>query len=165
KAIDAGHFHHVSSIAAAGSYEGVFREDMFDEAEGSDHPYFQTKHESEKIVRHDCKVPWTVYRPAMVVGDSQTGEMDKIDGPYYFFKLIQRLRQSSPPWMPTVGSEGGRVNIVPVDFVVNALNVISHQKDITKKCYHSVDPVGYRVGDVLDIFSRAAHAPRMNSFV
>ena len=165
KAIDAGHFHHVSSIAAAGLYEGVFREDMFEEAEGLDHPYFQTKHESEKIVRQDCKVPWTVYRPAMVVGDSTTGEMDKIDGPYYFFKLIQRLRQLLPPWMPTVGLEGGRVNIVPVDFVVNALNVISHQKDITKKCYHLVDPVGYRVGDVLDIFSRAAHAPRMNLFV
>lgn len=165
KAIDAGHFHHVSSIAAAGLYEGVFREDMFEEAEGLDHPYFQTKHESEKIVRQDCKVPWTVYRPAMVVGDSTTGEMDKIDGPYYFFKLIQRLRQLLPPWMPTVGLEGGRVNIVPVDFVVNALNVISHQKDISKKCYHLVDPVGYRVGDVLDIFSRAAHAPRMNLFV
>lgn len=165
KAIDAGHFHHVSSIAAAGLYEGVFREDMFEEAEGLEHPYFQTKHESEKIVRQDCKVPWTVYRPAMVVGDSTTGEMDKIDGPYYFFKLIQRLRQLLPPWMPTVGLEGGRVNIVPVDFVVNALNVISHQKDIAKKCYHLVDPVGYRVGDVLDIFSRAAHAPRMNLFV
>ena len=165
KAIDAGHFHHVSSIAAAGLYEGVFREDMFDEAEGLDHPYFQTKHESEKIVRQDCKVPWTVYRPAMVVGDSTTGEMDKIDGPYYFFKLIQRLRQLLPPWMPTVGLEGGRINIVPVDFVVNALNVISHQQSIVHKCFHLVDPVGYRVGDVLDIFSRAAHAPRMNLFV
>jgi NAD(P)-dependent dehydrogenase (short-subunit alcohol dehydrogenase family) len=165
KAIDAGHFHHVSSIAAAGLYEGVFREDMFEEAEGLEHPYFQTKHESEKIVRQDCKVPWTVYRPAMVVGDSQTGEMDKIDGPYYFFKLIQRLREILPPWMPVVGLEGGRVNIVPVDFVVNAINVISHGKDIGKKCYHLVDPVGYRVGDVLDIFSRAAHAPRMNLFV
>ncbi|CAN7647508.1 SDR family oxidoreductase [Acidovorax sp. LjRoot118] len=165
KVIDAGHFHHVSSIAAAGLYEGVFREDMFEEAEGLDHPYFQTKHESEKIVRQDCKVPWTVYRPAMVVGDSTTGEMDKIDGPYYFFKLIQRLRQLLPPWMPTVGLEGGRVNIVPVDFVVNALNVISHQQSIAKKCFHLVDPVGYRVGDVLDIFSRAAHAPRMNLFI
>ncbi|MBU1354342.1 MAG: SDR family oxidoreductase [Gammaproteobacteria bacterium] len=165
KAMDAGHFHHVSSIAAAGLYEGVFREDMFEEAEGLDHPYFQTKHESEKIVRQDCKVPWTVYRPAMVVGDSTTGEMDKIDGPYYFFKLIQRLRQLLPPWMPTVGLEGGRVNIVPVDFVVNALNVISHRQFIAKKCFHLVDPVGYRVGDVLDIFSRAAHAPRMNLFI
>ena len=165
KAIDAGHFHHVSSIAAAGLYEGVFREDMFDEAENLEHPYFMTKHESEKIVRQECKGPWTVYRPAMVVGDSTTGEMDKIDGPYYFFKLIQRMRQILPPWMPSVGLEGGRINIVPVDFVVDALNVISHQKDVAGRCFHLVDPVGYRVGDVLDIFSRAAHAPRMNLFV
>ena len=121
KAIDAGHLHHVSSIAAAGLYEGVFREDMFDEAEGLDHPYFMTKHESEKIVRKECKVPWTVYRPAFVVGDSKTGQMDKIDGPYYFFKLIQRMRQMLPPWMPSVGLEGGRVNVVPVDFVVACL--------------------------------------------
>ena len=165
KAIDAGHFHHVSSIAAAGLYEGVFREDMFEEAESYEHPYFMTKHESEKIVRQECKVPWSVYRPAMVVGDSQTGEMDKIDGPYYFFKLIQRMRQLLPPWLPSIGLEGGRINIVPVDFVVDALAAISHQSGIASKCYHLVDPVGYRVGDVLDIFSRAAHAPKMNLFV
>src|SRR3954464_10961608 len=165
KAIDAGHFHHVSSIAAAGLYEGVFREDMFDEAENVDHPYFMTKHESEKIVRKESKLAWTVYRPAMVVGDSRSGEMDKIDGPYYFFKLIQRMRQLLPPWMPAVGLEGGRVNIVPVDFVVNALDHISHKPKIDGKCFHLVDPQGYRVGDVLDVFSRAAHAPRMNLFI
>ena len=170
KAIDAGHFHHVSSIAAAGLYEGVFREDMFEEAENYEHPYFMTKHESEKIVRKECKVPWSVYRPAMVVGDSKTGEMDKIDGPYYFFKLIQRMRQILPPWLPSVGIEGGRINIVPVDFVVACIDHISHLKSETKtankgKCYHLVDPKGYRVGDVLDIFSKAAHAPKMNLFV
>ncbi len=165
RAIEAGHFHHVSSIAAAGLYEGVFREDMFEEAEGLDHPYFQTKHESEKLVRQDAKLTWTVYRPAMVVGDSQTGEMDKIDGPYYFFKLIQRIRQILPPWMPSIGLEGGRVNIVPVDYVVDAIAAISHQDKIAQRCFHLVDPVGYRVGDVLDIFSRAAHGPRMSVFV
>ena len=166
KSIDARHLHHVSSIAAAGLYEGVFREDMFDEAEGLDHPYFMTKHESEKIVRKECKLPWTVYRPAMVVGDSKTGEMDKVDGPYYFFKLIQRMRQILPPWMPSIGLEGGRVNIVPVDFVVAALDHISHHHARAGgRCFHLVDPVGYRVGDVLDIFSKAAHAPKMNLFV
>ncbi|MGI9216532.1 MAG: SDR family oxidoreductase [Hydrogenophaga sp.] len=165
KAIGAGHFHHVSSIAAAGLYEGVFREDMFEEAENIDHPYFMTKHESEKIVRQECKVPWSVYRPALVVGDSRTGEMDKIDGPYYFFKLIQRMRQILPPWMPSVGLEGGRINIVPVDFVVASLDHISHQKRASGQCFHLVDPMGYRVGDVLDILSKAAHAPKMNLFI
>jgi NAD(P)-dependent dehydrogenase (short-subunit alcohol dehydrogenase family)/thioester reductase-like protein len=166
KAVEAGHVHHVSSIAAAGLYEGVFREDMFDEAEGLEHPYFMTKHESEKIVRTECKLPWTVYRPALVVGDSRTGEMDKIDGPYYFFKLIQRMRQILPPWMPSVGIEGGRINIVPVDFVVKCIDHISHSKhELKGKCFHLVDPTGYRVGDVLDIFAKAAHAPKMNLFV
>src|SRR6186997_1471218 len=76
-AMGAGCFHHVSSIAAAGLYDGVFREDMFDEAEELDHPYFRTKHESEGVVRKECKVPWRIYRPAIVVGHSRTGEIDK----------------------------------------------------------------------------------------
>jgi len=164
-AIKAGHFHHVSSIAAAGLYEGVFREDMFEEAEHVEHPYFKTKHEGEKLVRETCTQPWTVYRPAMVVGSSLTGETDKIDGPYYVFKLIQRLRKWLPPWMPMIGLEGGRLNLVPVDFVVDALDAISHQNGIDKKCFHLVDPHGYRVGEVLDIISQAAHAPKMNLFI
>jgi NAD(P)-dependent dehydrogenase (short-subunit alcohol dehydrogenase family) len=163
--IGAGCFHLASSIASAGLYEGVFREDMFEEAEGLDHPYFETKHESEKLVRQDCQVPWRVYRPGLVVGDSRTGEMDKIDGPYYFFKLIQRLRQLLPPWMPTVGLEGGRINIVPVDFVVDAMDHIAHKKGLDGKCFHLVDPSPKRVGEVLNIFAKAGHAPSMSLYV
>ena len=80
-----------------GSTSGTWREDMFDEAQNLDtHPYFRTKHESERVVREECKRPWRVYRPGIVVGNSETGEMDKIDGPYYFFKLIRRIRQVVP---------------------------------------------------------------------
>jgi NAD(P)-dependent dehydrogenase (short-subunit alcohol dehydrogenase family) len=163
--IGAGCFHHASSIAAAGLYEGVFREDMFEEAEGLDHPYFSTKHESEKLVRADCQVPWRVYRPGVVVGDSRTGEMDKIDGPYYFFKLIQRMRQLLPPWVPTIGLEGGRINIVPVDFVVDAMDHIAHKKGLDGKCFHLVDPAPRRVGEVLNTFAKAGHAPAMSLYV
>ena len=85
--------------------------------------------------------------------------MDKIDGPYYFFKLIQRMRQLLPPWMPTIGIEGGRINIVPVDFVVDAMDHIAHQKGLDGKCFHLVDPEPQRVGEVLNIFAKAAHAP------
>ena len=160
-AIKAGCFHHVSSIAAAGLYEGVWREDMFDEAENLEHPYFSTKHESEGIVRKEATTPWRVYRPGMVVGDSKTGEMDKIDGPYYFFKLIQKLRKLLPPWMPTIGIEGGRINIVPVDYVVDAMDHIAHLEKGDGKAFHLTDPNPYRVGEVLNIFAKAAHAPRM----
>ncbi len=161
-AIGAGCFHHVSSIAAAGLYEGVFREDMFEEAENLDHPYFATKHESEKIVRQEAKLPFRIYRPALVVGDSRTGEMDKIDGPYYFFKLIQRMRQLIPAWMPAIGIEGGRINLVPVDYVVAAMDHIAHARGLDGGCFHLVDPEPMRVGDVLNTFARAAHAPLMS---
>ena len=77
EAVDAGRVHLVSSIAAAGLYKGTWREDMFDEAQNLDtHPYFRTKHESEKVVREECSRPWRVYRPGIVVGNSETGEMD-----------------------------------------------------------------------------------------
>ena len=161
EAIGAGCFHHVSSIAAAGLYEGVFREDMFDEAEELDHPYFRTKHESEGIVRKECRVPWRIYRPAIVVGHSKTGEIDKIDGPYYFFKLIQKFRNALPPWMPTIGIEGGRVNIVPVDYVVEALDHIAHRKGLDGTCFHLTDPEPRRIGEILNLFAKAAHAPQM----
>ncbi|TNI89635.1 SDR family oxidoreductase [Aeromonas allosaccharophila] len=152
-------FHHCSSIAAAGLFDGLFREDMFDEAEHLDMPYFQTKHEAEGIVRSECTVPWRIYRPGIVVGDANTGEMDKIDGPYYFFKTIQKLRRLLPPWMPAIGVEGGRINIVPVNFVVDAMAHIAHQDGEENKTFHLTDPNPMRVGDMLSTFSRAAHAP------
>jgi NAD(P)-dependent dehydrogenase (short-subunit alcohol dehydrogenase family) len=160
-AAGAGCFHHVSSIAAAGLYKGVFREDMFAEAEGLQHAYFASKHKSEALVRQACAIPWRVYRPGIVVGDSRTGEMEKIDGPYYFFKSIQQLRRLLPSWVPAIGLEGGRINLVPVDFVAAALDHLAHQPGQDGKCFHLTDPAPRRVGDVLNIFARAGHAPQM----
>ena len=154
-------FHHASSIAAAGLYPGVFREDMFEEAEGLDDPYLRTKHESEGLVRAEKRVKWRIYRPGMVVGHSKTGEIDKIDGPYYFFTFLKKLREMLPPWMPTLGIEGGRINIVPVDFVADAMDHIAHKPKLDGHCFHLVDPEPKRVGEVLNTFARAGHAPEM----
>lgn len=160
-AMQAGCFHQVSSIAAAGLFKGTFREDMFSEAQKLDNPYLRTKHESEKIVREECKTPWRVYRPGMVVGHSETGEIDKIDGPYYFFKMLQKIRHALPQWFPTIGIEGGRLNIVPVDFVADAIEYISHVEGEDGGCFHLTDPDPHKVGEVLNIFAEAGHAPRM----
>jgi len=160
-AIKAGCFHHTSSIAAAGLYPGVFREDMFDEAEGLDDPYLRTKHDSEGLVRDEKRIKWRIYRPGLVVGHSQTGEMDKIDGPYYFFSLLKKLRQMLPPWMPMLGVEGGRINLVPVDYVADAMDHIAHKPRLDGQCFHLVDPDPQRVGEVLNLFARAGHAPEM----
>jgi NAD(P)-dependent dehydrogenase (short-subunit alcohol dehydrogenase family) len=162
EAVKARRFHHVSSIAAAGLYPGTFTEDMFDEAIGLENPYFRTKHDSEGLVRKECKIPWRIYRPGIVVGDSETGEIDKIDGPYYFFKLIQKMRRALPAWVPTVGLEGGRLNIVPVDYVVKALDHLAHKRGQDGKCFHLTDPKPLRIGEVLNLFAEAAHAPQMS---
>jgi len=161
--IEAGCFHLASSIAAAGLFKGTWREDMFEEAENLDkHAYFRTKHESERIVRERLTRPWRIYRPAIVVGDSQTGEMDKIDGPYYFFKLIQRIRGVVPPWMPTVGIEGKQINVVPVDFVADAIDHISHLDGEDGKTFHLTDPNPLTAGRILNQFASSAHAPQMS---
>ena len=160
--IEVGRFHHTSSIAVAGKFKGLFREDMFDEGQRLPHHYHATKFESEKLVRDEVKAPLRVYRPGIVIGDSQTGEMDKIDGPYYFFKLLQKLRHALPEWFPLAGPEGKKANIVPVDFVSKAMAHIAHMddSDLYGNTFHLVDPKPLTVGQSLNEFAKAAHAPR-----
>ena len=158
-AIGAARLHHVSSIAVAGRHRGVFTEEMFAEGQELDHPYFATKYEAERIVRESAQVPWRVYRPGMVIGSSETGEADRIDGPYYAFKLIQTLRSQFPQWMPFVGPEGGPLNLVPVDFVARAMDHIAHLDGLDNRAFHLVDPAPLSLGDTLNTFCRAAHAP------
>ncbi len=160
-ALSAGHLHHVSSVAAAGEFKGLFREDMFDEGQRLPSAYHRTKFESEKLVREQAKVPWRVYRPAIVVGHSQTGEMDKIDGPYYFFKAIQKARFALPEWFPLIGPELGYTNIVPVDFVASAIDHIAHQPGMNFQAFHLTNPKAMRVGESLNAFAGAAHAPKL----
>ncbi|MBV9101052.1 MAG: SDR family oxidoreductase [Candidatus Dormibacteraeota bacterium] len=157
--IGAARLHHASSIAVAGHYEGVFTEEMFAEGQRLDHPYFRTKYESERIVREDSDVPWRVYRPGIVIGSSENGEADRVDGPYYAFKLIQRLRDSFPQWMPFVGPEGSPLNLVPVDFVARAMDHISHLDGLDGRAFHLTDPDPLSLGDTINTFCRAAHAP------
>ena len=160
--LQAGIFHHVSSIAAAGLYKGLFREDHFDQGQELPSAYHRTKFESERITREETRVPWRVYRPAIVIGNSKTGEMDKIDGPYYFFKLIQKLRHYVPEWVPLAGPELGWTNLVPVDYVAEAMDHIAHLPDLDGQAFHLTDTRGgMRSGDVINTFARAAHAPQM----
>jgi len=161
-AFGAGRFHHASSIAVAGLYKGLFREDMFDEDQKLEHPYHRTKFESEKLVRTHAGMPWRVYRPAIVVGNSKTGEMDKIDGPYYFFTAIKMARHYLPGWFPLVGPELGYTNIVPVDYVADAMDYIAHQDGLDGQAFHLTNPKSQRSGEVMNTIAAAAHAPQMS---
>jgi NAD(P)-dependent dehydrogenase (short-subunit alcohol dehydrogenase family) len=159
-ALRVGCFHQVSSIAVAGSYSGTFDETMFDEGQRLPSPYHRTKYESERLVRDEAQVPWRVYRPSIVVGHSETGAMDKVDGPYYFFPVLKRLRDALPQWLPLVGLDVGDTNIVPVDYVAKALDHLAHEPGLDGRAFHLVNPDPQPTIEVINLLARAAKAPR-----
>jgi NAD(P)-dependent dehydrogenase (short-subunit alcohol dehydrogenase family) len=159
-ALGVGCFHQVSSVAAAGEHHGRFDETMFDEGQQLPSPYHRTKFESERIVREEATVPWRVYRPSVVVGDSQTGEMDKVDGPYYFFPTMKLMRDRLPAWLPLVGVDLGDSNVVPVDYVAKAMDHIAHVPGRDGEAFHLVNPDPQPVLEMVNLFCAAAGAPR-----
>ncbi len=163
KGLRAGCFHQVSSIAAAGLYEGTFTEDMFEEAGAMEDPYFLTKHESEGLVRNEKRLNWRIYRPGMVVGHSETGEMDKVDGPYYFFEMLRNLSSVTPKGLPLLLNKAGLLNIVPVDYVVDAIDHLAHLPDQDKECFFITDPDGIRVGELLKVMMKVSGGPNLRA--
>lgn len=152
--------NHVSSVAVAGGeFVGSFSEDSFDVGQTLRHPYFRSKFESERIVRDESKTAYRIFRPGVVIGHSQTGEIDKIDGPYYFFKAVQKVSYRVPKWLPLLGIEGGRVPIVPVDYVVKAMEHLAHKPGLNGRCFHLVQHPAPTVGELLAVFLDAAHGP------
>jgi len=156
-----GVFHHTSTNGLAGSFAGRFTEAMLDEGQRVDHPYFATKLEAEKVVRSELERPLRVYRPGPVVGDSRTGEMDKLDGAYYFFGPIRAARRL-PRWLPLVGPRGRPANLVPVDFCARAMVHIGllPEADLPGDTFHLVD-TRVTAGDAVNAVADAAGAPRL----
>ncbi len=131
--------HHVSSIAVAGDFAGAYTEDDFDVGQQLPSAYHRMKFEAESLVRSTPGLRYRVYRPAVVVGDSRTGEMDKVDGPYYFFGVLARLAVL-PSLTPILLPDTGRTNIVPVDYVVDALVALMHTDGQDGRTFHLTAP-------------------------
>ncbi len=156
--------HHMSSVAVAGDdFVGPFTETMFNEGQPLLHPYYRTKFLAEKLVRSECTVPYRIYRPGVVVGYSATGEIDKIDGPYYFFKSVQRVSLRVPQWMPLLGVEGGSVPIAPVDYIASAVDWLAHEEHFDRRCFHLFQAHSPTVGRLIEIFLATAHGPEITS--
>jgi thioester reductase-like protein/NADP-dependent 3-hydroxy acid dehydrogenase YdfG len=152
--------HHVSSIAVAGTYRGTYTEDDFDVAQDLPTPYHQTKFEAELLVRSAQGLRYRVYRPAVVVGDSRTGEMDKVDGPYYFFGILAKLRKL-PSFTPMVLPDAGRNNIVPVDYVVEALVALMHADGRDGQTFHLTAPKTIGLRGIYRGVAQAAGLPSL----
>jgi thioester reductase-like protein/NADP-dependent 3-hydroxy acid dehydrogenase YdfG len=152
--------HHVSSIAVAGTFPGEYTEHDFDVAQELPTPYHQTKFEAELLVRSTPGLRFRVYRPAVVVGDSRTGEMDKVDGPYYFFGLLAKLAWL-PKFTPIALPDTGRTNIVPVDFVVDAVVAIMHVDDRDGQTFHLTAPKSIGLRGIYRGVARTAGLPSL----
>ena len=159
--IKAGCLHHISSVVVAGDHAGPFGEDAFNLGQNLPTPYQRTKFAAEQLVRENCAVPWRIYRPSVIVGDSKTGEMDKVDGIYYMLPMlatIAGLPGAQFGRLPRV--DLGMVNIVPVDWVADATVALLHRPGLVGRTFHLTHPTMQPMIEVLDAWAKAAGAPR-----
>ncbi|CAB4929916.1 MAG: SDR family oxidoreductase [Actinobacteria bacterium] len=160
-AIRAGVLHHVSSVAVAGEHRGTFHEGMFDEGQHLPSAYHRTKFEAERIVRGQSDVPWRVYRPVIVVGDSRTGEIDKVDGPYYFLPLLASIGDlPGAGRLPLVLPDLGDTNVVPVDYVADAMDLLIHAEGLDGQAFHLGHGRPQPLLEVYNALAEACGAPR-----
>jgi thioester reductase-like protein len=147
--------HHVSTCYVSGRLDGRFREPDLSRGQAFNNAYEETKYLAEVEVRArlSAGLPATIYRPSIVVGDSTTGETTKYDGPYAAFQWL--LRQGRVAIMPTVGRIAAtRLNVVPRDFVVAAIDHLSALAGAVGRTYHLADPEPLSVAGVLEAFAR-----------
>jgi thioester reductase-like protein len=132
-------FNYVSTCFVSGDREGVITEEDLDCGQGFRNLYERTKFEAEKKVRAAMgRLPISIFRPSIVVGDSQTGEIGRFDGPYYLGILLVSSPLSVP--LPLPGDGGAPLNMVPVDFVVDSILHLSQHSEAVGLAFHLVDP-------------------------
>ncbi|MCX7621862.1 MAG: SDR family oxidoreductase [Acidimicrobiales bacterium] len=148
---------YVSTCYVSGRYAGIFKESDLDKGQRFNNFYEETKFLAEVDVQERMKagLPATIYRPAIVVGDSTTGETQKYDGPYFALQWL--LRQ---PFrfavMPVVGDPTAvRLNVVPRDFVVSAIAQLSGDARSKDKVYQLADPNPLTIDELLTVMGEA----------
>jgi thioester reductase-like protein len=144
--------HYVSTAYVSGTAAGAFRESDLDVGQGFKNHYERTKFEAEVLVARSA-LPRTIYRPGVVVGDSRTGETGKFDGPYFVLRFMERLPSPGIFFLP--GGGKGTTNIVPVDFVVEALARLSASEASLGKTYHLTDPDPRSPVEIARLFARS----------
>lgn len=147
--------HYISTCYVSGRHSGVFTEDDLEVGQTFNNFYEETKHAAERLVqeRRNDGLPTTIYRPAIVVGDSRTGETQKYDGPYFFLKWL--ARQPRRALQPVVGNPHTTVmNVVPRDFVVDALAHLSSLPHSVGRVYHLATPQPPTIAELVQHFAR-----------
>lgn len=147
--------NHFSTAFVAGDRTGVIMEDELDEGQRFRNPYEQTKFEAEQAMRAAMDhLPISIFRPSIIVGDSTTGEIDRMAGPYYLMTAIVQMPSQVPILMPGKGDKP--LNLVPIDYVCEALYLISTRTDTAGKTFHLADPNPLSARKVFELV--ASHA-------
>lgn len=149
-------FQYVSTCYVSGRYEGVFTEEMLEAGQTFNNFYEETKYLAEVDVRGAMRagLPASIYRPSIVVGDSRTGATQKYDGPYFAIQWL--LRQPSVAIMPVVGDPARtELNVVPRDFVVEAINYLSGIEVAKERTFHLADPQPLTVDEMLKTLGKS----------
>jgi short-subunit dehydrogenase len=152
---------HISSVAVAGDHKGVFREDDLDLSQSHPTPYHRSKFDAERRVREATDLAVRIVRPSAIVGDSKTGVADRHDGPYVLFSAIKTLRYALPGWFPLVGFTKGHLDLVPVDFVADAIVHLALAPGLDGQTFHVVDPAPPTFRDAFNTLSHAAGGPQI----
>ncbi|HEX3771906.1 MAG TPA: SDR family oxidoreductase [Polyangiaceae bacterium] len=148
--------HYVSTCYVSGRYSGIFEEHDLERGQAFNNFYEETKYKAEVLVRDRMRdgLPATIYRPSIVVGDSHTGVTQKLDGPYYFMRWL--LRQPHRALLPVIGgADRFRFNVVPCDFVLDAMVYLSGLASSAGKTYQLCDPAPLTCREALDAMARA----------
>lgn len=139
------HFHYFSTYAVNTFLKGICSENRLSKDEFAfPDEYTRTKNEAEHIVRERTpkNINVVIHRPGVLIGDSETGEIDKIDGPYYFFDFIRKLKMAGPvaarlPVLPMPLNSQSLLPVLPIDLLVEwSATIISHPPDRKLTCYH-----------------------------
>jgi thioester reductase-like protein len=149
-------FQYVSTCYISGRHDGIFTEKHLSTSQTFNNFYEETKYLAEVEVqkRMAAGLPTTIYRPSIVIGDSKTGATQKYDGPYYIMRWI--MRQSHLAIVPVTGDPRAyEVNVVPRDYVINALNYLSGVSHSRNKVYQLCDPHPLTVDDMLTAIGEA----------
>jgi thioester reductase-like protein len=144
---------YVSTAYVSGTFVGNFSEDDFERGQKFKNHYEETKFLAEKVIRDARDIPSVIYRPGIVVGDSRTGNISKYDGPYYVLQTMQALPNLFP--FPRIGSGKVEVNLVPIDYVINALAALSAENGALNNTYHLTDPTPLKVSELQSMFAKA----------
>ncbi|HEY5921471.1 MAG TPA: dephospho-CoA kinase [Kofleriaceae bacterium] len=130
---------HWSTTTVSGAREGTFYEEDLEAGQKFHNGYERTKFDSERLVRNAMRqLPVTIVRPSIIVGDSKTGEIDRLDGPYYLMVLI--ATNASGLRLPILGRGDSPLHLVPIDYVIEAAWHVAHSRGAAGKTFHLVDP-------------------------